>query len=546
MTPILYEEGETSYLSNGLGRLSDALSCIITQVAGGEYVLELKYPLEGIHADEITGNRIIYAKPEINKDPQPFIIREVDKTLKDQIKVTARHRAFDLSFYACGEFGSTESNGMTISQALSTIQANTAAIQTFPFALSAVPKTSGDTWATTTHEFKSEEPLSVRELLGSEEGRLINVFGGEIEYDDFMIKIHEQRGNDNGVSYRYGKNIKNISERINLDSLYTHAFSYWKGTSSSSTNTDDGDYYVVRGTTIQALDPGYSSMFPSQRTMIIDASSEFEEAPSSSDLDAYTNWYIESNKVGQPTVTITVDVVDLAMAEEYADISSLEMVNLYDVVTVIFPMFGINIKQRVSKVVFNVLREKNDSVTIGSTNVVLADIIANTQRNMVRSKRDLRSWADKCAERANRATCGWYGGNIKKNYDSGTHNQESMYIMNSDDEGSATKVIKAGGHGLGISTDGTEGEYSYMLDFTDPNGVKFSDEFAETGSTNASFLDRGAIDDGTSSWDIETGAIDMTGTFRGNFIGTIGGVDVGSQLSYLAGQIEYIKQYLGI
>lgn len=546
MIPILYEEGETSYATNGLGRLSDAISCVVTQVAGGEYSLELKYPLDGVHADEITGNRIIYANPEINKPPQPFIIREIDKTLKDQIKVTARHRAFDLSFYACAEFGSAESNGMTISQALTTISTNTAAIQTFPFTFVAVPTTSGDAWATTTQEFKSEEPLSVRELIGSEEGRLINVFGGEIEYDDFVIKVHEQRGADNGVTYRYGKNIKDISERINLDDLYTHAFSYWKGTSSSSTNTDEGSYYVVRGSTIQALDPGYSEMFPTQRTLIIDASSDFEEAPSPADLNEYTNWYIESNKVGQPTVTITVDIVDLAMAEEYADISSLELVNLYDTVTVFFPVFGINIKQRVSKVVFNVLREKNDSVTIGATNVVLADILANTQRNIIRSKRDLRSWADKCSERANRATCGWYGGNIKKNYDSGTHNQESMYIMNSDDEESATKVIKAGGSGLGISTDGTEGEYSYMLDFDDPDGVKFSDEFAASGSTNASFLDRGAIDDGTSSWNVETGAIDLTGTFRGSFIGTVGGVDVGNQLSYLAGQIEYIKQYLGI
>lgn len=546
MTPVLFEEGTNSFSNNGLGQLSDALSCTVTQVAGGEYNLELRYPLEGLHADEITGNRIIYAKPEINKSPQPYIIREIDKTLKDQIKVTARHRAFDLSFYACAEFGAPDSSPKTISQALSAISTNTATIQTFPFTLTAIPTTSGDTWATATHDFTLQEPLSVRELLGTDEGRLISVYGGEIEYDNYTVKIHEQRGADNGVSYRYGKNIKNISERINLDSLYTHAFSYWKGTSSSSTNTDDGDYYVVRGSTIQALAAGYSSMFPSQRTLIIDASGEFEEAPSVADLNAYTNSYIASNKVGQPTVTISVDIVDLATAEEYSDISSLELVNLYDTVTVFFPMFGVNIKQRVSKIVFNVLREKNDSVTIGATDVALSDIIANTQRNIVKAKHDLKIWADLCSERANRATCGWYGGNIKKNYDTDTHSQESMMIMNTDSESTAGKVIKADGGGLAISTDGSEGTYSYMLDFSDSDGVRFSDEFAASGSTNASFLARGAINDGTSSWDVETGAIDLTGTFRGNLIGTVGGDDIGTQISYLSGQIDYIKQYLGI
>ena len=107
MIPVLYEENETEYLSNGLGRLTDAISCTVHQERNGIYELSMRYPHEGIHAAEITANRIIYAEPEFGKGPQPFIIRDVDKTLAE-IQITARHRSYDMSYYACAEFGQTE------------------------------------------------------------------------------------------------------------------------------------------------------------------------------------------------------------------------------------------------------------------------------------------------------------------------------------------------------------------------------------------------------------------------------------------------------
>lgn len=107
MIPVLYEENETEYLSNGLGRLTDAISCTVHQERNGIYELSMRYPHEGIHAAEITANRIIYVEPEFGKGPQPFIIRDVDKTLAE-IQITARHRSYDASYYAVAEFGQTK------------------------------------------------------------------------------------------------------------------------------------------------------------------------------------------------------------------------------------------------------------------------------------------------------------------------------------------------------------------------------------------------------------------------------------------------------
>lgn len=639
MIPVLYEENETEYLSNGLGRLTDAISCTVHQERNGIYELSMRYPHEGIHAAEITANRIIYAEPEFGKGPQPFKIRDVDKTLAE-IQITARHRSYDASYYAVAEFGQTEVvpyqvtpvlynrdlevigtlddlgqyqvaeagstwtltmiypaagryassittstyiyaqpaigrdlhlfditeitegewdgaealeitatcpvtpdvpreyNQMTVAQALSYISEHAAQIQSCPFSFSTEPLTAGDEWATQLLEFWNEAPTSLREILGTDAGALSNVFGGEWEYDDFRSILHEERGHDNGVQYRYGKNITDISERINIDDLYTHAFAYWKGTASSSTNTEQGQYYVKRGSVIQALDEQYNEMFPTPRMLIIDASSEFEQEPTTAELDAYTTKYITDNQIGVPTVTINVSVVDLASTEEYEDIVSLETVNLCDTVTVVFPKFGVDIKAKITAIEYDVLLGKNNYVTIGQTDVKLSDLIAQDQHNLVRQKYDLQKWADRCSERAIEALSGWYGGNIRKNFDVNDHKQQSMYIMNTDNVNTATRAIKLDGTGIGISRNGAQGDFVYMVNLAYGNCF-FTDRWADDGNTNASFLKRGVVRAGDSYMNIENGQsyMDLVGL-------KVNGRDVLGAIDSLSGSTSSAVQAL--
>ena len=421
---------------------------------------------------------------------------------------------------------------MTVAQALSYISDYAAQIQTLPFTFSTEPKSAGDEWATQLLEFWNEAPTSLRELLGEDSGSLSNVFGGEWEYDDFRMILHEERGHDNGVQYRYGKNITDISERINIDDLYTHAFAYWKGTASSSTNTEQGQYYVKRGTIIKALDDQYDQMFPTPRMMIIDASSDFEQEPTTEELDAYTTKYIKDNKVGEPTVTINVSVVDLASTEEYEDIVSLETVNLCDTVTVVFPRFNVDIKAKVTAIEYDVLLGKNNNVTIGQTDVKLSDLIAQDQHNLVRQKYDLQKWADRCSERAIEALSGWYGGNIRKNFDVNDHKQQSMYIMNTDSMNTATRAIKLDGTGIGISRNGARGDYAYMVNLAYGNCF-FTDQWADDGNTNASFLKRGILRAGNSYMNFENGQsyMDLIGL-------VVNGRNITGELDSLSNQIS--------
>lgn len=578
MIPILYPANETAFTTNGLGRLTDALTCTVVEEVNEVYELSMTYPLDGIHLNDMQVNMIIYAKPSFGRLPQPFRIREIVKSWGNRVSITARHVKNELSSYAVSQFGNRPNTGystdpilygpdhkviapltqtlsksitksgnvytlnmsypingphasqittsayiymqpevgksmaefditavttttatikitakrtgssdapialnqMNVSEALASIEAYTinpvgSTKFPYPFTFSAAPDTPGDTWSTQLKEFKNEYPVQANELIGSDEGRIVDLYGGEWEWDHYHCILHEHRGRESGVIYKYGKNITDINATTNIDEFYTHAVSYWKGSMSSSTNTDYtnnnySEYTVTTGTAIKAMSDEYDAMFPSMKVMILDASSEFDEQPTVAQLDDYTNWYIANNDVGIPRVTIKVDVVDLASTEEYKDYAPLETVQLCDYVTVIFPEFGVDVKEQISRIEYNVLTDKNTSVTIGETKLTLADYLASTKGKLRRNKYDDQKWADRCAERAIRASSGWYGGNIKKVYNKSDHKQQAAYCMDSDNEDTASHVLKADGSGVSGGTNGTRGEMDSIISLNNPHG----------------------------------------------------------------------------
>lgn len=50
---ILFDQNEQAFISNGLGALPDAASCVVTEERNGEYEIEMEYPLTGRHFHDI-------------------------------------------------------------------------------------------------------------------------------------------------------------------------------------------------------------------------------------------------------------------------------------------------------------------------------------------------------------------------------------------------------------------------------------------------------------------------------------------------------------
>ena len=97
MKPVLYPSQETAFGSNGLGILTDAASCVITEERNGAFELEMTYPVSGIHYKEIAPRCIILAKPNPVDDPQPFRVYRTTKPMGGLVTIYGEHISYDLA-----------------------------------------------------------------------------------------------------------------------------------------------------------------------------------------------------------------------------------------------------------------------------------------------------------------------------------------------------------------------------------------------------------------------------------------------------------------
>ena len=343
MKPILFPATATSFNSNGLGRLSDAISCEVNETLNGEYYLTLTYPFDGIHASDISHGNIIYAKANQSDGNQAFRITKIQESLeKRKLTITANHISYDLSGYPVSPFTATG-----ISGALSGITSNCLVTQPF---------TINTNIANTVSEFKVENVKSFRNCIGGEAGSLLDTFGGELKFNNFTVSLLSARGSNNGVSIRYKKNMETFLNVRSIESAYSGMLSYF-----------DNGQTVVTGGVVNASN---AASFPTPRILIYDATSEFNSAPSVANLNTFSTNYISTHNIGQPYVdTVTVSFVPLWQTEEYKHLKEFETVGLGDSVNVVYKGFNTTIKA--VEYTFNVLTERYKKMVLGQKKTTL-------------------------------------------------------------------------------------------------------------------------------------------------------------------------------
>ena len=97
MNPILFESTAKSFNNNGIGILSDAAFCEVTEERNGIFELVLNYPISGLHYSKIKYRSIILAKPNATAEAQPFRVYKVTKPINGIVTVYAQHISYDLS-----------------------------------------------------------------------------------------------------------------------------------------------------------------------------------------------------------------------------------------------------------------------------------------------------------------------------------------------------------------------------------------------------------------------------------------------------------------
>ena len=229
MIPILFSSTATTFNTNGLGRLSDAVSCSVKELRNGSYELELEYPRTGIHFKDITHSSIIVAKPFQNGSLQAFRVYKIERRAKDLAKIYANHISYQLSYIPVSKFTADSA-----ANALAKLKAYSCEANPFTF------------WTdhTGAGSLIVNVPDSVRSWLGGKDSSVVNTWDGEFEWDNYTVKFHKNRGSDKGVTIRYGKNLIDLSQEESIEDTITGVYPYWKNDGQESTAVMDSSDYV--------------------------------------------------------------------------------------------------------------------------------------------------------------------------------------------------------------------------------------------------------------------------------------------------------------
>lgn len=511
MIPILFNPSERDFKTQGIGALTDAITCTVTEERNGAFELEMQYPKNGINFKEIKDRCIIYAIPSPYRVAQPFRIYRITRPMNGIITIYAQHISYDLNGVPLNPF--TAGNAP---EAMSRLEKNVEVDSPFTF------------WTdkSTAANFTVTVPSATRSVLGGQAGSVLDVYGGEYEWDGFKIKLHGQRGQDNGVVIRYGKNLTDIEQDRNISNVATGIYPYWVGNDESLV-TCDPKIVPAPGT------------YDFVRVVPVDFSEDFEEAPTPKQLRERTENYMTANKVGVPVVKITASFVQLEQSEEYKGISLLERCDLCDTVTIQFEELGIDVKAEVVQIETDVLLERYNSVEIGDARSNIADTIVSQNREIA-SKPSINK-IEQIANSIAADILGAKGGAIRLLDTNGDGDPDTLYIADNADPALAKKVWRFNYEGWGASVNGYNGPFTIAASLE--NGL-YAD-FISAGTLNAALIDVVNVSadsitsgilrskDGNSYFDLNRGELNAVGSLKstsedGRYIEITGAkVDIG-------------------
>lgn len=435
--PVLYNSTETEFEHNGLGILKDCVSCEVTEEANGIFELSMQYPMDGIHFSEIVDRSIVKVNLDPFRNPQLFRIYSISKPMSGIVTISAQHISYDLSGIPVSPFSAD-----SVSSSLLGLK-NNAAIDC-PF----------DFWTdkSTSAKFKVETPSSIRSKLGGSEGSILDVYGGQYEFDNYTVKLHNSRGMNRGVSIRYGKNLTDINQERNCSSVFTGVYPYW--------SREEEEKMVLVELPEKIIDAEGNYNF--KKILTLDLTSDFDEEPTIEQLRERAEKYVKDNKIGIPTISLTISFYQLEQNEEYKHLKFLERVSLFDTVNVEFPALGVSATAKVSQIVYDVINDRVKSANLGDARSNIADTLATQQQEIDYSKeKPSLSLVQKISAALSKAIMGAKGGAVRLIDTNDDGEPDELYIADKADPNEAKKVWRFNYNGWAASQNGYNGPFKF-------------------------------------------------------------------------------------
>lgn len=475
MSPIL--SNTFPVVGNGLGGLSDAIECVVSHEINGIYELQMRYPVTGQHFEEIEIGRFIMAKPDDLTDAQPFRVYRITKPLNNIVTVYARHICYDMQGIVVEPFSAGSL---------------TEAFQKIPTVLTPANSFNFQTTRSVASGIEITEPRPLWKLLGGQEGSLLDVYGGEWDFDGYDVKLVTQLGTNRGVTIRYGKNMTDLEQDATIEAAYSGVYPFWYDEETETLVTLTEKFVTVPGAVV------------TNRVLTLDCSDDFDTQPTEQQLRDRANAYISANSIGNAKTSWKVSFVSSTGYED--DLRLLEQVQLGDTLGVHYDRMGVDATARAVKTEYDVLAGRYKAVTIGRVKQSLAQIIVEnqekTESEFAKVKSDLETAVDDATDFIKNGA-----GYMRFIYNSSDELQE-IVSLDDPDITQATKVWRWNNGGFGYSSTGYNGTYDLAIT---QNGAIVAD-FITAGTLNANVIRAGILQDaaGKNSWNMQTGAFAIT------------------------------------
>ena len=464
----LFESTATSFQTNGLGGLSEALKCEVVEERNGSFELEMEYHISGRRYSDLKLRRIIVAKPNPYSEPQPFRIYDISKPINGLVTIKAEHISYDMSGYPVSPFSVSD-----VKAAISNTQSN--AIVSHPFKLSTDMSASG--------EFTILKPVSMRSLLGGSSESILESYGGdgEYEFNGFNVILHQNRGTNRGVTIRYGKNMTDLKQEESCSNVYTAVYPFLY--------SDEWGMIELPEKTLKT-----AGTYDYTRILPLDLSNEWENSyewddqyPSEDEIRELAQNYVDKNNIGVPIVSLTVSFEQLSQTKEYEMMALLETVRLCDTVNVEFPLLGVSATSKCIKTTYNAITNKYISIELGESQSTLSDTVSEQSQTI--KKQPTQTFMEKAIQTATQLISGGLGGYVVIRSSSGGKYPDEILIMDDPNIEKATKVWRWNKGGLGYSPTGYNGPYTTAIT---QDGSIVAD-FINTGHLTASIIQGGTL-----------------------------------------------------
>ena len=358
MRPILYNANETAFETYGLGEI-DATKAQVTRERNGNYTLYIEYPASGPLAGTFKNDMRIKSDAGLRTKNQTFFISRISKDSTGILKIYAKHISH-----------------LTEKMAIrnNTVVSGTAPAALAIWASNCLGGIRFDVWSDIELSSKTSWDIAnfktARDALGGVSGSILDVWGGEYEFDNTTIRLHKQLGRRSPIVLEYGRNILRAEDDQDIEGAYTSVYPY-------ATYTPENQGTGEGGTTSQQItvelpekyvDGPYIGLYNERRVLIVDFSSNFKdkEVPTIDKLRRLAKEYAINNRLGLPKINTKIEYVDLSKTLDYKLTQILEEAELCDIVPVYYPQIGLTSEDaKLTTIVYDVLLEQNDSVEVG-------------------------------------------------------------------------------------------------------------------------------------------------------------------------------------